>query len=101
MNKYFKQIMHKFIFKFGDIDQEIIEEIYSALLEYYDFLASMGLQSTMGFKRFQKNILGMKKELIDKMQRYNAIRHRNDMDEDEKEAIRDELFDRDHAWPFL
>jgi tetratricopeptide (TPR) repeat protein len=101
IHEYFKPIMHKFIFKFGDIDQEIIEGIYIALLEYYGFLASMGLQSTMEFNRFQKNILGMKKELIDKMQRYNAIRHRNDMDEDEKEAIRDELFDGDHAWPFL
>jgi len=43
----------------------------------------------------------MKKELIGKMQRYNAIRHNNDLDEEEKEAIRDELFDGDHAWPFF
>lgn len=43
----------------------------------------------------------MKKELIDKMQRYNSIRHNDDMDEEEKEAIRDELFEGDHVWPFL
>ena len=99
--EYFKPIMHKFIFKFGDIDHEMIEEIYGALLEYYEFLACKGLVSTKEFKRFRKKILGMKKELIGKMQRYNAIRHNNDLDEEEKEAIRDELFDGDHAWPFF
>ena len=32
---------------------------------------------------------------------YNAIRHDPMMDENEKEAIRDELFEGDHSWPFL
>lgn len=101
IHEYFKPIMHKFIFKFGDIDREMLEEIYESLLEYYGFLSGHGLVSTMEFKRFQKKILGMKKELIEKMQRYNMIRHDDDMDEEEKEAIREELFEGDHAWPFL
>lgn len=99
--EYFKPIMHKFIFKFGDIDHKMIEEIYEALLGYYEFLACKGLVSTKEFKRFRKKILGMKKKLIGKMQRYNAIRHNKDMDEDKKEAIRDELFEGDHSWPFF
>ena len=99
--EYFKPIMHKFIFKFGDIDHKMIEEIYEALLGYYEFLACKGLVSTKKFKRFRKKILGMKKELIGKIQRYNAIRHNKDMDEGEKEAIRDNLFEGDHSWPFL
>lgn len=99
--EYFKPIMHKFIFKFGDIDHKMIEEIYEALLEYYEFLACKGLVSTKEFKRFRKKILGMKKKLIGKMQRYNIIRHNKDMDEEKKEAIRDELFEGDHSWPFL
>lgn len=99
--EYFKPIMHKFIFKFGDIDHKMIEEIYEALLEYYEFLACKGLVSTKEFKRFRKKILGMKKKLIGKMQRYNTIRHNKDMDEEKKETIRDELFEGDHSWPFL
>ncbi len=40
-------------------------------------------------------------ELIHKMERYNAIRHDDAMDEDRKEAVREELFEGDHAWPHL
>jgi len=41
----------------------------------------------------------MRDELIGKIERYNAIRHDDSMDEDQKEEIREELFDGDHAWP--
>jgi tetratricopeptide (TPR) repeat protein len=41
------------------------------------------------------------REMIEKMQRYNMIRHNGDMDEEEKEPMREELFEGDHAWPFL
>lgn len=41
------------------------------------------------------------REMIEKMQRYNMIRHNGDMDEEEKETMREELFEGDHAWPFL
>jgi len=101
IHDYFKPIMYKFIFKFYDIDSEMIEEIYESLLEYYGFLARRGLVSAKEFKRFQKKILGMKNELIEKMQRYNVIRHNDDMDEEEKEVIREELLEGDHTWPFL
>ena len=93
--------MHKFIFKFGDVDHEMMEDIYEALLEYFDFLASRGIVSTVKFKRFKKKILGMKKVLIGKMERYNEIRHNDDIDDEEKEAIRDKLFRGDHTWPHL
>jgi tetratricopeptide (TPR) repeat protein len=101
IHTYFKTIMHKFIFKFRDIDAEMIEEIYESLLEYYGFLSRHGLASVKEFKLLKRNIVGMKNELIDKMERYNMIRHDNDMDDEEKEAIREELFEGDHAWPFL
>jgi len=101
IHEYFEPIMHKFIFKFSDIDREMIEEIYEALIEYYSFLASRELVPSEDFKRFQKKILGMKKVLIKKMQRYNQIRHNNDISDEEKEVIREELFDGDHVWPFL
>lgn len=97
----FKPIMHKFIFKFGDVDRKRIEDIYEYLFEYYGFLANRGIVSVQDFKDFQKHIKGLKNEVIDKMERYNAIRHNDGMSNEEKEDIREELFDGDHAWPFL
>jgi len=101
IHTHFKTIMHKFIFKFGDIDANMIEEIYESLLEYYGFLSKHGLASVKHFRAFRKNILAMKNELIEKMQRYDIIRHDDELKEDEKEDIREELFEGDHAWPFL
>ncbi len=42
-----------------------------------------------------------RKALIDKMERYNRIRHDDELDEAEKTAIREELFEDDHLWPHL
>ena len=33
------------------------------------------------------------------MLRYNEVRHNDDYTEEEKEEIREELFEGDHAWP--
>lgn len=52
-------------------------------------------------KRFRAMVSRKRKGLIDKMERYNAIRHDDGLDEEEKEAIREELFDGDHACPHL
>jgi tetratricopeptide (TPR) repeat protein len=101
IHEYFEPIMHKFIFKFYDIDREMIEEIYEALIEYYNFLASRKLVPFEDLKRFQKKIFAMKKKLLEKMQRYNQIRHNDDISDEEKEVIREELFEGDHVWPFL
>jgi len=40
-------------------------------------------------------------ELIGKMERYNAIRHDQTIEDERKEAIREELFEGDHAWPHI
>ena len=101
IHENFKVIMHKFIFKFYDIDDHMIEEIYESLLEYYGFLSKHKLASVKNFRLFKKDILGIKQELIDKMERYNMIRYDDELDEDEKEAIREELFEGDHAWSFF
>jgi len=98
---HFKPIMHKFIVKFGDIDVEMFEEICQSLFEYYGFLSRSGIVPAAELSRFKKEILGLKAELNDKIRRYNAIRHDDGMDEDDKEAIRQELFEGDHAWPHL
>ncbi|MBI4667852.1 MAG: hypothetical protein HY747_01505 [Elusimicrobia bacterium] len=97
----FKAIMHKFIFKMGDVDRRMIEEIYEALFEYYGFLARRSVVSCKDFGWFHKEILGMKAELMEKMKKYNAVRHDNSMDEKKKEALRAQLFEGDHEWPHI
>lgn len=98
---HFKNIMHKFIFKFGDIDEEIFISTLNALLEFYSFLSHKKLISTNAFRLFKKDVNDMKGELIDKMQKYNKIRHNPAVNEDEKETLREELFEGDHCWPFI
>jgi len=101
IHEYFKPIMHKFIFKFGDVNLNMLESIYKSLLEYYGFLANHGVVQLKEFNQFKKDILGVKSELINKMQRYNDIRHNANVSEEEKEDIREELFEGNHDWPFL
>ena len=95
----FKQIAHKFIFKFGDVDREIMDDVFDRLEAYYGFLASRKILAAEDFNLFRKKIYAMREELIRKMERYNAIRIDDSMDEDPKEEIREELFEGDHAWP--
>lgn len=97
----FERIMSKFIFKMGDVDDAIMEEIYAGLLSFYGFLASHGVVDKSSLAKFRRKILGKKKGILDKMRRYNAVRHDGSIPEDEKEAIRDELFGGAHWWPGL
>lgn len=97
----FKRIMHKYIFKFGDIDKTIMDETYESLLIFYEFLAQSNLISIEEFESFKGKILDIKQELIDKMEKYNRIRHDENINEEEKEKIREELFEGDHVWMFL
>ncbi|MBC8871605.1 MAG: hypothetical protein H8E44_19440 [Planctomycetes bacterium] len=99
--RHFNAIMHKFIFKFGDVDREMIEDVCESLLVYYGFLARLELVPPAEFKQFQAMVRRNRKGLIEKMERYNAIRHDPGLDEEEKEAIREELFEDDHLWPHL
>ena len=97
----FEPIMHKFIFKFHDVDRKMIDEIYESLFAYYGFLTQHGLVELEDFEEFRETLLDVKEELIQKMERYNEIRHDDGLNEEEKESIREELFEGDHAWPFL
>ena len=101
IQNYFKPIMHKFIFKHKDIDDEIFDEIFVALIVFYDFLSQYDLVDSDEYREFAEDIESMKPELRAKMHRYNEIRKNHIMSEEEKEEIRDELFEGDHSWPFL
>ncbi len=97
---HFKPIMHKFIFKPKDVDDEIFEDIYMSLIAFYDFLFRHKLLDGSDYKEFVRDIKGMKSELRGKMHRYNKIRHDNTISDEEKEDIREELFEGDYTWPF-
>jgi len=101
VDRHFTPIVHKFIFKFGDVNRAMLEAVFESLLEYYGFLARHELVSSAEFHRFRTTVRRKRKGLIDKMERYNAVRHDDEFDEEEKEAIREQLFESDHLWPHL
>ena len=43
----------------------------------------------------------MRDEMFTKMHRYNEIRHDYSISDEEKENIRNELFEGDHLWQML
>ncbi|MBI4647712.1 MAG: hypothetical protein HY738_14270 [Bacteroidia bacterium] len=99
--RYFKAIMHKFIFKHGDVDDKILTEIYDSTLMYYRFLSDNKVIGQKQFAEFQELANSLKDELFDKMHKYNKVRHNPTVSEKKKEAIREELFEGDHDWMFI
>jgi len=97
--EYFKPVMHKVIFKTGDIDEEIFNDIYTCLLEFYKFLSKRKVVS--GYKSLENKMLKLKSELMEKMSRYNEIRHNEEYTEEEKAGVCEELFEGDAFLPFL
>ncbi|MHC1599586.1 MAG: tetratricopeptide repeat protein [Candidatus Methanospirareceae archaeon] len=95
----FKHIMHTIILTTGDIDNEIFDGIYTALLEFYKFLEKRKVVS--GYRSLENEMLESKPELVEKMLRYNEIRHNDEYTEEEKNEIRDELFGDDAFLPFM
>jgi len=99
IQEYFQPIMHKVILKTGDIDEELFNGVYDALLEFYKFLAKRKVVSE--YKSLEKEMLQLKQELMEKMLRYNEVRHNDKYTKEEKDDIREELFEGDAFWPFL
>ena len=96
---HFESIMNKFIVKFGDVDRLMLESLYRALFAYYGFLTRKGLVPNSHLRSFHTTSLELKAELMNRQERYNKIRHDDAVDEETKEAVRDELFHGDHLWP--
>jgi hypothetical protein len=95
----FKPIMHKVILGTGDIDEEIFNDIYTALQVFYKFLAKRNVVS--GYKSFENEMLKLKPELMEKMLRYNEIRHNAEYTDEEKDEIREVLFEGDALCPLF
>lgn len=94
----FDMIMHKFIFKMSDVDEKIFNDIYTGVLEFYKFLQKNKLKDKSGYNDLKNTMLESKSELKEKMLKYNEVRHNPDYTEDEKEKIRDELFEGHHEF---
>lgn len=94
-------ILHKFIFKFGDVDRPMLEEIFASLLSYYGILAQHGVVAEASRRAFEETVGRVQPELIRKMERFNAVRHDPSVPEETKEDLREELFEGDHLWPHL
>lgn len=90
VSEHFVPIMHRFILNTSDIDEEILNDVYTALLEFYNFLAMREVIS--GYEELEDVMRQARPELIKKMLRYNEIRHDDNRSEDEKGEIRKELF---------
>ena len=99
VSEEFKPIMHRIILKTGDIDEEIFNGIYTALMEFYKFLAKRKVVS--GYRSLENKMLKLKPELVEKMLRYNEIRHNDEYTKEEKDDIREELFEDDAFLSFL
>jgi len=95
----FRRIMHKFIFKHGDVDCEMMEDVWESLQAYYGFLAGRRIVDTADFESLQETIRETRDEFLDKMEQYNAIRHDDSISEKKKMQIRQKLFGDDHCWP--
>ena len=101
VENHLESILHKFIFKFGDTDREILESITEATCAYYEFLATHKIVSAEDFRGYRTEIRKVMPAMIEKATRYKAVRHDSELDEDEKENVREQLFGRDHLWPHL
>jgi len=99
MEMSFKPIMHKFILKTKDIDDEIFNGVYTAILEFYQYLEKQKVVS--GYNSLKKEMLKLKPELMEKMLKYNEIRHNDEYSDEEKDEIREELFEGDAFLPLF
>jgi tetratricopeptide (TPR) repeat protein len=95
----FVSIMHSFILKTSDIDEEILNDVYASLLEFYKFLTARKV--IPGYEELENVMREAKPKLVKKMLRYNEIRHDENYSEDAKEKIREELFGDTYFLPFL
>jgi len=96
-----KGIMHKFIFKHGDVDEEMIRDIFTGLTAFYTSYAKYDTSIQKNVKEFNKRCKPLLEEMLVKTEKYNAVRHDYSMDQGELEDIREELFEGDHDWMFL
>jgi len=97
----YEAVMHRFILEMYDADAQILGEIQAGLLGFYGFLCEGGLLGERPFEAFRSKVLGMQKSLVAKAERYGEVRRDDSVPEEEKERLREELFEGVHPWPWI
>lgn len=87
----FEKTMCKFISEMKDVDEEIINMNCIALLEFYKFLKANKLISKDEYNSLKKEIDEAKDKILDKMHRYNKIRNKPDVTQEEKAKAREKI----------
>lgn len=89
----FEKTMCKFISQMSDADDELINMNCTALLEFYKFLKANKLISKDGYTSLKKEIDESKDEILDKMHRYNKIRNKPYVTQEEKAKAREKILE--------
>ncbi|HAA86379.1 MAG TPA: hypothetical protein DCE14_08565 [Kosmotogaceae bacterium] len=86
----FRSIMYGIILRTSDMDEELLNNIYSVLQEFYRFLSERGLISE--YQKLEALMTKEKPGLIDKINRYREIRHDTALSDDQKQTMRRRIF---------
>jgi len=86
----FREIMYGIILRTTDMDEELLDNIYSVLLEFYRFLSERGLIHE--YRKLEDLMHKEKPGLVDKINRYKEIRHDTTLSYHQKQTMRRRIF---------
>lgn len=101
MRGIFERLMNKFILKFRDADAQVIGDVCDALDALHAFFQQSGLVSARDLTAFRKKAAPARTRLVDRATRYRRKRTKANIDDDDREELRNELFGGDHFWPHI
>jgi len=93
LNEDFKEIMYKIILETKDIDSEILNDMYDALLNFYKFLSEKGVAK--GYNSLEDKMLKFKPKLLEKIEKYDNVRNNDGYTDEEKREFRKRLIEMD------
>ena len=98
----FESIMHMFIIRHSDVNEEILNEIYQSMFMFYGYLSEKKIIKKQQFEAFKETADSIKSGLFDKMHKYNKVRKGLGNNRKTKAEILEEIFgddgDRDYIF---
>jgi hypothetical protein len=85
--------MFKIILETKDIDAEILNDMYDALLNFYKFLSEKGVAK--GYNSLEDKMLKFKPKLLEKIEKYDNVRNNDGYTDEEKREFRKRLIEMD------
>jgi tetratricopeptide (TPR) repeat protein len=71
----FESIMHMFIIRHNDVNEQIVNEIYQSLYLFYGYLSENEIILNKHFEAFKEKADSLKIGLLDKVNKYNKVRN--------------------------